>query len=85
LNQAVIKGIGVPVITDTRFGRTTLRRSSASRRNGPKPTDNDLAVIKALIRVVMWLDANGNANRPKRSRYSRDRSTSGDAAVIANR
>jgi nitrate/nitrite transport system substrate-binding protein len=69
--QAVFKGIGVPVITDYEIWK-----------NNPNTT---LAVTKALIRAAKWLDENDNANRMEAVEIlSRSEYVGADAEVIAN-
>lgn len=62
--QAVIKGIGVPVITDYELMKNNPEKvfgiSAKFARENPNTT---LAVVKALIRAAIWLDENNNANR----------------------
>jgi len=64
--QAVAKGIGVPVITDYQIWKNNPEKvfglSKAFTEENPNTT---LALTKALIRAAMWLDANENANRPE--------------------
>jgi nitrate/nitrite transport system substrate-binding protein len=75
--QAVFKGIGVPVITDYEIWKNNPEKVFGIRadfaENYPNTT---LAITKALIRAAIWLDENDNANRPRRSRSSRAPSTS---------
>ena len=64
--QAVFKGIGVPVITDLRHleaqsGEGLRRDPRTGPTRIPTPT---LAVVKALIRAGQWLDES-TANRPE--------------------
>lgn len=62
--QAVAKGIGVPVITDYQIWKNNPEKvfglSKAFTEENPNTT---LALTKALIRAAMWLDENDNANR----------------------
>ncbi|MEP2530174.1 CmpA/NrtA family ABC transporter substrate-binding protein [Shimia sp.] len=62
--QAVIKGIGVPVITDYELWKNNPEKvfgiTAAFAEENPNTT---LALVKALIRAAMWLDENDNANR----------------------
>lgn len=64
--QAVAKGIGVPVITDYQIWKNNPEKvfglSKAFTEENPNTT---LALTKALIRAAMWLDENDNANRPE--------------------
>jgi nitrate/nitrite transport system substrate-binding protein len=84
--QAVFKGIGVPVVTDFEIwpGRSEkvfgIRADFAERY--PNTT---IAITKALIRAAQWLDENGNANRPEAVEIiSRPEYVGADYEVIAN-
>jgi nitrate/nitrite transport system substrate-binding protein len=63
--QAVVKGIGVPVITDYELWKNNPEKvfgiTEAFAQENPNTT---LALTKALIRAAIWLDENDNANRP---------------------
>ncbi len=62
--QAVFKGIGVPVITDYELWKNNPEKvfgiTAEFAEENPNTTK---AVVKALIRAAMWLDENNNANR----------------------
>jgi nitrate/nitrite transport system substrate-binding protein len=62
--QAVAKGIGVPVITDYQIWKNNPEKvfglTKAFTEENPNTT---IAITKALIRAAMWLDENDNANR----------------------
>ncbi len=62
--QAVFKGIGVPVITDYELWKNNPEKvfgiTAEFAEENPNTT---LAVVKALIRAAQWLDENDNANR----------------------
>src|SRR3546814_14789416 len=62
--QAVFKGIGVPVITDYEIWKNNPEKvfgiTAEFAEKYPKTT---LALTKALIRAAMWLDENNDANR----------------------
>ncbi|SFL63456.1 CmpA/NrtA family ABC transporter substrate-binding protein [Shimia aestuarii] len=62
--QAVAKGIGVPVITDYELWKNNPEKvfgiTAEFAQEYPNTT---LAVVKALIRAAIWLDENDNANR----------------------
>jgi nitrate/nitrite transport system substrate-binding protein len=84
--QAVFKGIGVPVITDYEIWKNNPEKvfgmTAAFTEANPNTT---LAVTKALIRAAIWLDANDNANRPEAVELlSRPEYVGADAEVIAN-
>lgn len=62
--QAVAKGIGVPVITDYQIWKNNPEKvfglTKAFVEENPNTT---LALTKALIRAAMWLDEGDNVNR----------------------
>jgi nitrate/nitrite transport system substrate-binding protein len=84
--QAVAKGLGVPVITseniwtdgaDKVFGLT-----GEFVQKNPNTT---VRVVKALIRASYWLDENGNANRAEAAKIiARPAYVGADEKVIAN-
>ncbi len=62
--QAVVKGIGVPVITDYELWKNNPEKVfGLNAEFAEKYPNTTLAVTKALIRAAMWLDENDNANR----------------------
>ncbi|WFP51467.1 CmpA/NrtA family ABC transporter substrate-binding protein [Methylomonas sp. EFPC3] len=62
--QAVFKGIGVPVITDEELWKDTPEKVfGVTQAWAEKYPNTYLAVTKALIRASMWLDAESNKNR----------------------
>jgi nitrate/nitrite transport system substrate-binding protein len=62
--QAVFKGIGVPVITDYEIWRNNPEKVfGVTKEWADRNPNTHIAVVKALIRAAMWLDANDNANR----------------------
>lgn len=64
--QAVIKGIGVPVITDYQIWKNNPEKVfGVSNKWAEENPNTHLAVVKALIRAAKWLDENDNANRPE--------------------
>ena len=84
--QAVFKGIGVPVITDYQIWKNNPEKvfglSKAFTEENPNTT---LALTKALIRAAQWLDENDNANRLEAVEIlSRSEYVGADAEVIAN-
>ena len=84
--QAVFKGIGVPVITDYELWKNNPEKvfgiSAGFQKENPNTT---IAVTKALIRAAMWLDENDNANRPAAVEIlSRPEYVGADYEVIAN-
>jgi nitrate/nitrite transport system substrate-binding protein len=84
--QAVFKGIGVPVITDYEIWRNNPEKvfgmTKAFTERYPNTT---LHIVKALLRAAKWLDASHNKNRPEAVRIlARPYYVGADYAVIAN-
>ncbi|MEO9864690.1 MAG: CmpA/NrtA family ABC transporter substrate-binding protein [Yoonia sp.] len=84
--QAVFKGIGVPVITDYDMWKNNPEKvfgiTDEFAEENPNTT---IALTKALIRAAMWLDENDNANREEAVEIlSRSEYVGADAEVIAN-
>ncbi|CUH68454.1 Nitrate transport protein NrtA precursor [Thalassovita gelatinovora] len=84
--QAVFKGIGVPVITDYELWKNNPEKvfglSAEFQQENPNTT---IAITKALIRAAIWLDENDNANRPEAVEIlSRSEYVGADYEVIAN-
>ncbi len=84
--QAVFKGIGVPVITDYEIWKNNPEKvfgmTAAFVEENPNTA---IAVTKALIRAAIWLDENDNANRPEAVEIlARSEYVGADAEVIAN-
>jgi len=84
--QAVFKGIGVPVITDYQIWKNNPEKVfGVSSEWQDKYPNTHIRVVKAMIRAAMWLDANNNANRPEAVKIlSRSNYVGADADVIAN-
>ena len=84
--QAVFKGIGVPVITDYEIWRNNPEKVfGVTQEWADKYPNTHKAVVKALIRAAAWLDANDNANRMEAVQIlSRPAYVGADAEVIAN-
>jgi nitrate/nitrite transport system substrate-binding protein len=84
--QAVIKGIGVPVITDYEIWKNNPEKVLGVTEGWATANPNThLALVKALIRAAMWLDADGNANRQAAvDLLARSQYVGADRAVIAN-
>lgn len=62
--QAVFKGIGVPVITDDELWKDTPEKVFGVTKEWAEKYPNTYkAVTKALIRAAIWLDADNNKNR----------------------
>ncbi|MEM9359693.1 MAG: CmpA/NrtA family ABC transporter substrate-binding protein [Pseudomonadota bacterium] len=84
--QAVFKGIGVPVITDYEIWKNNPEKvfgiTAEFAKKYPKTT---LALTKALIRAAIWLDENNNANRMKAvEMLAKSEYVGADKEVIAN-
>lgn len=84
--QAVFKGIGVPVVTDYEIWKNNPEKVFGVTKSWATQNPNThLAVVKALIRAAMWLDENNNANRKEAVQIlSKPQYVGADAAVIAN-
>jgi len=83
--QAVVKGIGVPVITDYELMKNNPEKvfgiTAEFAEQNPNTT---LAIVKALIRAAIWLDENENANRAEAVELlSRPEYVGADRNVIA--
>jgi len=62
--QAVFKGIGVPVVTAYHIWNRTPEKVFGMRRDFvEKNPRTALAITKALLRAAMWLDAENGKNR----------------------
>lgn len=84
--QAVFKGIGVPVSTDYEIWKNNPEKvfgvSKAFADANPRTM---VALTKAIIRACKWLDENGMANRNEAVEIlSRPEYVGADAEVIAN-
>lgn len=84
--QAVFKGIGVPVVTDYEIWKNNPEKVfGVSREWAEKYPNTHKAVVKALIRAAQWLDANDNANRPEAVKIlAKPQYVGADYEVIAN-
>jgi len=84
--QAVFKGIGVPVITDYEIWKDNPEKVFGLTKEFTEENPNTtLAVVKAMIRAAKWLDENDNANRVEAVEIlSRSEYVGADAEVIAN-
>lgn len=84
--QAVFKGIGVPVVTDYEIWKNNPEKVfGVSKDWADKNPNTHIRVVKAMIRAAMWLDENNNANRPEAVKILAKASYVGaDAEVIAN-
>jgi len=84
--QAVFKGIGVPVITDYEIWKDNPEKVFGMTREFTEKNPNTtVRVVKALLRAAKWLDEDGNANRPEAVKYlSKPNYVGADYEVIAN-
>ncbi|WP_421996140.1 CmpA/NrtA family ABC transporter substrate-binding protein [Reyranella sp.] len=84
--QAVFKGIGVPVITDYEIWKNNPEKVfGLTAEFAAKNPNTVLALTKALIRAAMWLDADGNAHRAEAAKIiSKPEYVGADYEVIAN-
>lgn len=84
--QAVFKGIGVPVITDYEIWKNNPEKVfGVSKTWAEEYPNTHIRVVKAMIRAAKWLDENNNANRPEAVKIlSRPNYVGADYDVIAN-
>lgn len=84
--QAVFKGIGVPVVTDYEIWKDNPEKVFGLTKEFTEKYPNTTArVVKALIRAGHWLDENDNANRMEAVKMlAKPEYVGADADVIAN-
>lgn len=84
--QAVFKGIGVPVVTDYEIWKDNPEKVfGVSKAWADENPNTHLKVVKAMIRAAKWLDDNNNGNRPEAVEIlSRSEYVGADYDVIAN-
>lgn len=84
--QAVFKGIGVPVVTDYEIWKNNPEKVfGVSKKWAEKNPNTHIAVVKAMIRAAKWLDAENNKNRPEAVKIlSQSNYVGADYDVIAN-
>lgn len=84
--QAVFKGIGVPVVTDYEIWKNNPEKVfGVSQQWADKNPNTHIRVVKAMIRAAQWLDENNNANRPEAVKIlSKSNYVGADYDVIAN-
>ncbi|GAA6134427.1 CmpA/NrtA family ABC transporter substrate-binding protein [Oceaniserpentilla sp. 4NH20-0058] len=84
--QAVFKGIGVPVITDYEIWKNNPEKVfGVSKAWADKYPETHIAVVKGMIRAAKWLDDKNNANRPEAVKIlSQSNYVGADYDVIAN-
>jgi nitrate/nitrite transport system substrate-binding protein len=84
--QAVFKGIGVPVITDYEIWKNNPEKVFGVTEEFARENPNTvLRLTRALIRAAMWLDAENNKNRPEAVKIiAQPNYVGADPEVIAN-
>jgi len=84
--QAVFKGIGVPVVTDYEIWKDNPEKVfGVTQAWADKYPNTHKAVLKALIRAAMWLDAENNKNRMEAvEMLAQPQYVGADAEVLAN-
>lgn len=84
--QAIFKGVGVPVITDYEIWKNNPEKVfGVTRAWADKNPRTHVLLIKALLRAAMWLDEKNGANRKEAAQIlSRPEYVGADYRVIAN-
>ena len=84
--QAIFKGVGVPVITDYEIWKNNPEKVfGVTKAWAEKNPRTHIALIKALLRAAMWLDEKNGANRKEAAQIlSRPDYVGADYRVIAN-
>lgn len=84
--QAVVKGLGVPVITSENLWVDGADKVfGVTKSFYEKHPNTTIRTVKALIRASHWLDANNNGNRPEAVKIiSRPVYVGADESVIAS-
>ncbi|NNC96639.1 MAG: ABC transporter substrate-binding protein [Gammaproteobacteria bacterium] len=84
--QAVFKGIGVPVITDYEIWKNNPEKVfGVTKEWAEKHPNTHKAFLKAVIRAAKWLDEDSNKNRMEAVRIlSKPDYVGADVEVIAN-
>ncbi len=84
--QAVFKGIGVPVITDYEIWKNNPEKVFGMTKAFTDAYPNTtIRIVKALLRAAKWLDENENGNRHEAvDILSRPEYVGADREVIAN-
>lgn len=86
-NQAaVVKGIGVPVITDDEIWKNNPEKVFGVTKKWAEQNPNTLvAIVKAMIRACMWLDEGNGKNRAEAVKIlAKSEYVGADEKVIAN-
>jgi len=84
--QAIVKGVGVPVITDYEIWKNNPEKVfGVTKAWAEKNPRTHIALLKALIRAAMWLDDQNGVNRKEAAQIlSRPEYVGADYRVIAN-
>ncbi|NEX89725.1 ABC transporter substrate-binding protein [Aeromonas rivipollensis] len=84
--QAVARGIGVPVITDLEIWRNNPEKVfGVTRQWAERHPNTHVRLVKALLRAAWWLDAEQNGNRREAAKLlARPEYVGADEQVIAN-
>jgi nitrate/nitrite transport system substrate-binding protein len=84
--QAVFKGIGVPVVTDYEIWKNNPEKVfGITKAFAEKYPNTTIRLTRALIRAAKWLDENNNVNRPEAVKIlSQSNYVGADYDVIAN-
>lgn len=84
--QAVFKGIGVPVVTDYEIWKDNPEKVfGITKQFSEKYPNTTIRLTRALIRAAMWLDEKNNINRPAAVKIlSQSNYVGADYDVIAN-
>jgi len=84
--QAIFKGVGVPVITDYEIWKNNPEKVfGVTKAWADRNPRTHIALIKALTRATIWLDAKNGANRKEAAQIlSRPEYVGADYRVIAN-
>ena len=84
--QAVFKGIGVPVVTDYEIWKNNPEKVfGMTKEFTEKHPNTTVRIVKAMLRAAKWLDENDNANRPEAVKIlSQSQYVGADYDVIAN-
>ncbi len=82
--QAVLKGIGVPVVTAYEIWKRTPEKIFGLRKDWADTNPNTtVAIVKSLLRAAMWLDEEGGKNREEAAKiFSRPDYIGADYDVI---
>jgi len=84
--QAIFKGVGVPVITDYEIWKNNPEKVfGVTKAFADKYPRTHIALVKALTRAAIWLDDKNGANRKEAAQIlSRPEYVGADYRVIAN-